>query len=442
MSGDFLKTFKLTNAYDSHVHWQGTGGFASRLSLADLSSAEDIRNLKSEKRHHRGEWLLGFGWDENKWPSKQTPTRELLDEVFPKTPVKFTRADAHSAWVNTEALKRAGLFSQNPSQPDGGLIELDDDGWPTGILIDMAMSPIDKLLPAPTVNELKADLLTGAAIFNQAGFTHIRDMTCDEAEWQAKCELADSGELTLAVEQNFNCTGPGDFAKALQLASRAQQGVRKLLRPLGTKIFLDGALGSEGAYLSEEYPSGGRGVLLIERIALKEMVKETWANGLDVAIHAIGDEAAHIVCSVASELWDVGEQGRLHIEHAEMLRPDSIEKIRGRDVICHIQPCHWHTDKAWLKQKLGDLYEHVFPWARLEEAKVRFHFGSDSPIEKPDLFSNMTAVVESGLNGIRPLAGHPHLYQQHWDIEWTPDTYTSFEAGEVAEVMFMGNKLS
>ena len=138
----------------------------------------------------------------------------------------------------------------------------------------------------------------------------------------------------------------------------------------------------------------------------------------------------------------MGEQGRLHIEHAEMIRPDSLEKIRGRDVVCHLQPCHWHTDQAWLKEKTGELYSHVFPWAALEENKIRFHFGSDSPIEKPCLFSNMTAVVESGLSGIRPLAGHPHLYQQHWDSTWTPNTYSEFENGKVKKTVFLGKDLN
>ncbi len=438
----------LFNCYDSHVHWLATGQMKYRLDLSQLKSQEDIKSLKIDPHFFQGDWLLGFGWDQSLWEQKQFPDKKILDQLFPETPVSFSRADGHATWCNTEALKRIGLAdakgrTQNPlPEIQGGKIELDSEGQATGILIDSAERLIDQVLPVPDQNQIRRYLMQGMQIFNRAGITHIRDLTCTPEQWASVVHLDKSGLLTLAVEEFFGAYEPKDFLPMLQAAIEAKKDKLKRVRVMGVKVFFDGALGSEGALLSQCYcRTQNKGLSILTEAELKDMMLQTWTAGLALAVHVIGDEAADRVSTVACELWDQGQTGQLHLEHVEMLRTETIKKLQGRQVICHLQPCHWHTDKRWLKEKLGGLYQFVFPWRALQEANIPFFFGSDSPIEEPSLLSNLKALEDSALNSIPKLLGSFTNYHQHPDKAWVANTHTHFSNGEVSQVVFDGEHL-
>ncbi len=390
----------------------------------------------------RQDWLIGFGWDQHQFEGEFKPHRQFLDEAYPGIPVAFTRVDAHSYWVSTEALKRAGLYYHNIPSPDGGHIELDKDGWPTGLLVDLAFEPVRGLIARDDVYQVRRNLLAAVQLFNGAGFTHIRDMACDEEQWNEACLLAESKDFTLAIVQNFGAETPDKFGSALELALRARKHHPRLIRPGAIKIYFDGALGSEGARISHPYASGsGSGLVLLERIALKEMIQQAWAHGLDIAVHVIGDEAAHIVATVANELWEMGEVGRLHLEHAELLRPDTILKLKDQNVVCHMQPSHWLSDKVWLEDKIGDLIKYAFPWRALEDAKVPFFFGSDSPIADAGIATTLAAIEDSSAGGILPPQKPVLFYHSFPDTTWTPNTHSNWLDGKVESVFFEGTKI-
>ncbi|MCB0385523.1 MAG: amidohydrolase family protein, partial [Bdellovibrionales bacterium] len=231
-------------------------------------------------------------------------------------------------------------------------------------------------------------------------------------------------------------------SKALHLAKRARAENIPLVRAKGIKIYYDGALGSEGALISADYPSGsGRGLELLKKSELQNLLQQTWENKFDLAIHTIGDEAVHRVVLAADELWDRGHQGHLHLEHVEMLRPETVEKMVGRTITCHMQPCHWLSDRRWLEDKLGPLLRYVFPWRLLQENEIAFDFGSDSPIEEPSLRSNLLALDESAVQGVPPLLGSALNYHSHPDKTWVPNTFSHFEDGGVVSVVFKGTHL-
>jgi predicted amidohydrolase YtcJ len=434
-----LSQLRIANAFDSHVHWQGTGAFQERLQLQLVKSLEDLKKLKIEKHHMSQEWLLGWGWNENHFTSGFKPTRQALDEVFKNTPVVLTRADAHSFWVNTEALKRAGLYYQNAKSEEGGSIQLDAQGWPTGLLIDSATNPIRRLIPKPDRFQIKRYLESALRYFNRAGITHIRDMTCDEEQWHIAVSLAEQGAFSLAVVQNFSIESLEQVDAAIQLALRARKSPPRLLRPGAIKLFFDGSLGSESALLSVPYMSGkSRGLQMIERIALKEIIQRCWSSGLDVAIHTIGDEAAHRVVKMASEIWDLGYDGRLHLEHVELLRPDTIQLMRGKNILCHLQPSHWLSDKVWLDSKIGDLSQYAFRWRELEDNEIPFFFGTDSPIESPSLLNTKIALADAEIAGIPSIKKDWTSYHSFPDVKWTPNTYTELLNDTVSQVIFEG----
>lgn len=449
----FLFSGRIYNCYDSHVHWQATGSFARKLALNHIRNSEDILNLNPQKENFLGEWLLGFGWDQNLFDVKKFPTRQMLDQKFPNTPVYFTRTDGHAAWVNTEALRRAGL-SNAEIKVEGGHIFFDNEGRPEGVFIDNAMKLFDEfVLPSKTSIEaqsenIEKDLLTGQKKFLEAGFTHIRDMTCDPLQWEVAQKLDYNQKLLLQVEQFFTADSLESFKTSLNFALAAKKKYDELasekkskthLHPRGIKVFFDGALGSEGALLSQPYstasvknpddtgannkrtedsranntranesrvsdrPTKNFGLQLLSANALNEMMAACFNNKLEIAIHVIGDEAAHRVALVATQLKNKNITGTIHLEHVELIRPETISLLQNLDVICHMQPCHWLSDKRWLESKIGDLISHAFRWQDLSVAKIPIYFGSDSPIEKSSLQKNFVAIHDALDVGLIPL---------------------------------------
>ena len=384
-----MKTLK--NLYDSHVHFVATGQAACEWDLSRLTSREDLKTLKPVAENFRGEWLVGFGWDENKWPDPRVWTLAELDAVFASTPVYFSRCDGHSAVVNSEGLRRLGL-------PASATRLFETDHY----------RAYEKL-PAPSDADVMNYMHRAMKIFNEAGFTHIRDMGGVLAHWRLACELERAGQQTLAVEWNFVAEDLANFDRIVEDALYVRAHETPLNRLAGVKFYYDGSLGSETALLSKPYANRPEtsGMACWPREQITECIRKAWLAGLPVAVHAIGDEAADHMVECARAVSGTGIGGHLHLEHAELLRPETIQKMKGLHVICHMQPCHWHTDRRWLKAKTGTLAGFAFQWEALRRSRIPFCFGSDSPIEKPSLFSNLLALEGSAAEGVPALGGDP-----------------------------------
>lgn len=432
---------KVINCFDSHLHWQATGEFAERLDLRKLTNPQEIKNLKIEPHHYRGDWLVGFGWDQNHWPEEKFPTSEILDQTFGDKPVVLSRIDGHAYWVSSNVIKRLQL-DKIPKEIAGGRIFCDRQGNPNGIFVDTAMALIDDLMPLRTNHEIRRALIKGMQILNQEGFTHIRDLSCNLEQWEQATQLEDSGVLTLAVEEFFSLEEGDEFSTALKATLQAKRHRSQKLRVKGIKVFVDGALGSEGAWLSHGYASGsGHGLQLLSMPELAKVMKETWSQGLDLAVHVIGDEAAHQTVLLAEESLKSGPTGRLHLEHAELLRPETINLMKALPIVCHMQPCHWLSDHVWLKEKIGSLTQFAFPWRALEDAGIGFDFGSDSPIEPPSVSLNIEALRQSAEAGIPALSTDPLERVSHPERGWVPNCYTLFADGRPREVVFDGEHI-
>jgi predicted amidohydrolase YtcJ len=271
-------------------------------------------------------------------------------------------------------------------------------------------------------------------------------MTCNPLQWEIATALDRTGELTLNVLEYFDAEDPEDFEEVLQQAIEARSTQTAHVRLGGVKVYLDGALGSEGAYISQHYQNGkgGRGFTLMDETRLKEIMAIAFMENMPLALHVIGDEAGHRAILTYLEIEkELGLHGELHLEHAQMLRPESISLMKEKNIICHLQPCHWLSDKRWLKEKLGLLFSTIFPWALLEHAGVKFDFGSDSPIEIPSLGNNQKAVNELMLEGIpKPEKAFSLYHQQRVDTNNTLSTYTDWGEDGSISVCFEGKLLS
>lgn len=420
---------KIPRLYDSHTHFLATGEWNLGLKLGHLAEPEDVQHIQIKPEYYRADWLVGSGFNPTAWTSK-TNLKSILDQHFPQTPVSFVRLDGHSSWWNSRALEILGLQSDS------------------GILTELEHFSALAKLPSYSKEQEKFQIRTACRIFNEAGFTHIRDMTCNEPLWNLLTEMEQEDLLTLAVEENFTASKIGNLDKALKECLYARAHETKLLRSKGVKIFYDGSLGSETAYLSKPYgkdPARGHGRPLWDLSDVTELLRRSWEHKLEVSVHTIGDEAAHDIVKCARELSAKGFVGRLNLEHVQVLRPETIQMMKPLHVRCHMQPCHWLSDRAWLREKLADLHKYAFPWEALRAAQVPISFGCDSPIEAPSYFNNEKAILESAEqkleDRIRKFTGDIGQTHAHPDVGFAPDSYTLIEDGKLKEVVFCGKSL-
>lgn len=431
--------WQIERCYDSHLHILGTGIFLEGLTLFNINDPNELASIKLKKNYFKGEWLVGFGWDHTKWPGSSWPNKEILDRIFPDFPVAFARADGHTLWMNSAALKEIGYLQKTEFEkptPPGGVILRDHQGYPTGVFQEHAKLMVDFLIPDYSKQQKITFLETAIKHLRSQGFTHVRDMTGNLEQWNLLLELEKSAKQPLFIEQNFVCENLPDLERALKEIKIAKATSTQHLRHGGIKLFFDGSLGSEGAYLSQNYRNTqNRGLLLWEVADLKSAIRKTWQNGFDFCIHTIGDEAAHIAITAAHEIAQIEQiKGRIHIEHAQILRAETIRLLKDLNAVCHMQPCHFLSDRRWLKEKLGSLYPSSFPWAELERAKVKIQFGSDSPIEAASIENNYLALTEAAKEGIEAPNNDWLSYHTHPDPYWGSGCISTFEDGKSVQM--------
>jgi predicted amidohydrolase YtcJ len=206
----------------------------------------------------------------------------------------------------------------------------------------------------------------------------------------------------------------------------------------GIKLFFDGTLGSDTAYLSKCGCSAKK--FAWSREDLENLIRQCWTHGFEVAVHTIGDEAVDHVVRIARKIMAANEiTGWLNLEHVEVMRPETLQMMKALHVRCHMQPCHWLSDRAWIKEKLGELYKYAFPWGAISRSGIPLHFGSDSPVAKISLWDNQRALRESIKEKIPPLKGE--VLDFHCHSPAAPETYALFEGAHLESLYFDGRRI-
>ena len=390
---------------DAHAHLMNLGFALLRADLVDATSKQDvIARLKAfEKTLPDGAWLLGRGWDQNDWPEKEFPTAADLDAAFPDRPVWLERVDGHAGWANSAAMRAATRDLGGDWQPEGGRI-LRADGRATGVFIDTASAVIDEVVPAPDA-ALRAEALEralDAAV--QHGLTGVHDMGVSLADLRLMREFADAGRLPLRIRAYAD----GDSASlaALCRAGRAYEHPGGRLAMRGVKFYVDGALGSRGAALLEDYSDepGHRGLLVTEPAAYAAAVEKARGCGVQPASHAIGDRGNRIVLDTYQKaLGDAaGSDHRWRVEHAQVVAPADIPRFATLKLIASMQPTHATSDMPWAEARVGKArLEGAYAWQRFRAAGVPLALGSDFPVESVDprlgLYSSVTRADLAGM---------------------------------------------
>lgn len=376
---------------DAHGHVMGLGYALIRADLVGArDKAEVIARLQAyEKQLPPGAWLLGSGWDQNDWPGKAFPSAADLDAAFPQRPVWLERVDGHAGWANSAALRAAstksGKLLEGDWQPAGGRIER-SDGRPTGILVDTAMALVNAAVPAPDEALREQALAKALEMAVRNGLTGVHDMGVPKEDLALMKRFADTGRLPLRLSAYADADGAA-LADLCAQGLYRHQGGRLQMR--GVKFYMDGALGSRGAALLEDYSDdhGNRGLLLTEPAAFESAVRKARKCGVQVATHAIGDRGNRIVLDTyARVLGDTkGSDHRWRIEHAQMVALDDIPRFAPLGVIASMQPTHATSDMPWVEDRIGSQrIKGAYAWQRLLGSGARLALGSDFPVESPD----------------------------------------------------------
>lgn len=397
----------IPGLHDAHIH---TGEFARSLNQIDVNAATSLEDALTRIGDYAatlepGQWVLGGRWDHNRWPTRQQPTRQDLDRVTGDRPAALESVDAHTAWLNTAALRAIGVDRHTPD-PAGGRIVRDADGDATGILREGACS---LLLTAPGIGDhtdLASLLQKAQALLLSVGLTSITDIDGEPVRTAFHAMRA-AGELAIRVTKAVRHE---DLPLALAARRRTGEGDDWLSTgPL--KLFSDGALGSHTCHMSHAYgpdpDNVGMATLSAEQLAA--LSAQAVGAGLSVATHAIGDAAAHAVIDAYERLGPVPAHLRLRIEHAQHLQHADAARMARLGIVASMQPTHCTSDFDLVDSLLHDRDLLSYGWRTLLDAGVPLAFGSDAPVESPNpFFALHAAITRQRDDGTPPGGWQPH----------------------------------
>jgi predicted amidohydrolase YtcJ len=385
---------------DAHGHVMGLGYALMRVDLVDArDKAEVIARLRAyEKQLPPNAWLLGSGWDQNDWPEKAFPTAADLDAAFPERPVWLERVDGHAGWANSAALRAAATKALRPLegdwQPDGGRIER-IEGKPSGVFVDAAMSLVHAVVPAPDTAYRQQALEKALQAAVRNGLTGVHDMGVSREDLALMVQFADEQRLPLRIDAYAD----GDGAALADLCARGPYGhAGGRLQMRGVKLYADGALGSRGAALLEDYSDdpGNRGLLVTEPGALEAAMHKAHGCGVQVATHAIGDRGNRLVLDAYQRVLGgtAKTDHRWRIEHAQVVASEEFPRFAELGVIASMQPTHATSDMPWAQDRLGPVrIAGAYAWQRMQANGVKLALGSDFPVESVDPRRGLHAAV-------------------------------------------------
>lgn len=381
---------------DAHAHLYGLGEEAVTLTLIGTGSEGEVLQLVRERAVELpdGAWIRGRGWDQNDWPIQQFPNKKSLDDVTTGHPVFLSRIDGHAAWVNSRALELCGITAET-ADPEGGRIQRDARGNPTGILLDNAIDLLRAHIPPPSQEELRMGYENAVARCISTGMTGMHDMGMDAEDIRAVTSMIEEDRFPFRVVGYVD--GRGDTWE--EHLSRGRQTIgEQQLTIAGLKLYADGALGSRGAWLLEPYADdpGNSGIPIIDGDTIAYEAHRALERGLQVCVHAIGDAASRLVLNAYERaLVQVDTVAYpLRVEHAQVLHPDDIPRFAELGVIPSMQPTHCTSDMYWAEARLGaDRVRRGYPWKDLIESGAHVAGGSDFPVERPDPLPGIYAAA-------------------------------------------------
>jgi predicted amidohydrolase YtcJ len=416
--------FVMPGFNDAHVHLASAGFRRLTVDLTGVKSLTEFRDRVRARVQtaEPGEWITGGGWDHALWPVKELPSRWDIDEVTTNHPVFLQRVDGHIAVANTRALQLASI-SLASKDPEGGKIDRDLSGSPTGILRETARDAVSAVIPKPTREKRRQAIAAALQDLAQWGITSAQDNSGWE-DFQIYEQLEREGKLTARISEWLAFD---DSLETLKAHRAAHPGSDSMLHTGMLKGFMDGSLGSRTAALLEPYADDPKnsGLPQYEQAKLTTMTKERADAGFQIGFHAIGDKGVQMALDafastgrvetggVGTDPVETGDVGtgvspvqaerssansttdhRFRIEHAQVTTLAQIAKFKQLKVIASMQPNHLLTDMNWAMDRLGPKRAATsYAWAEFLKKGVTLAFGTDYPVEPVTPFRGLYAAV-------------------------------------------------
>lgn len=388
--------FVIPGLIDSHLHVMSIGFGALTLDLSEtrsLAEAQDkIRAYAAQFPDRK--WILGRGWNQETWGLGRFPTAAELDAAVSDRPVFLERVDGHAQWANTAALAAAGVTAQT-ADPAGGRIErVPGSRAPAGVLVDNAGQLVQRVVPPPQPDDYDLAFSKAQDLLIARGITAAADMGTTIEGWQAFRRAGDEGRLRIRIM----AYGAGTDAMELIGGPGPSPWLYDdRLRLNGVKLYLDGALGSRGAWLKAAYADDPRntGLPLTSGTQLRNLMSRAAIDRFQVAIHAIGDAAnAEAIDAIAEMAGTYTGDRRWRIEHVQVVAPSDISRIAQHGTIASMQPVHQISDRLMAEARLGpSRLTGAYAWRSIAAAGAPLAFGSDAPVELPDPFAGLAAAI-------------------------------------------------
>ena len=398
----------LPGLIDAHGHIYDLGEVLSVIDLFGSASEADAvqRTRDFLRKTPNDKWIYGRGWNQVLWPGKVFPGRESLDAVSASTPIVMERIDGHAVWVNSAALKQAGINDDTPD-PKGGQIVRDDQGVATGILVDNAADLVFDIRPPVTDQQVVSYELKAMQNLASLGMTSAHDAGAMAQEMRGYQSLQSTKSMPIRIYAMLWTLDPGND---VYLNQGPIIDPEHMLDIRSVKVQIDGALGSRGAALASDYSDspGHRGLLQLNDEQFEHEVSRSMKAGYQVNSHAIGDLANTKVLDYYERLiakYNSGGQ-RHRVEHAQILNVADIPRFKSAGIIASIQPTHATSDKNMAGDRLGhDRLAGAYVWKSLRDSGATMAGGSDFPIEPPNPFYGLHAAVTRQSRDNQPLDG-------------------------------------
>ena len=435
---------------DAHGHVMGLGMGALQLDLSDTNSlAEALQRIAAyAAANPTPRWIVGSGWNQERWRLGRFPTAAELDAVVGDRPVWLERVDGHAGWANTTAMREANVTAATVA-PAGGRIERTGRA-PSGVFVDAAKALIERAVPPPPPITRDRALARAQEILLSNGLTTVADMGTDAQDWAVMRRAGDDGRLNVRI---LSYASGMDNLLAIAGTRPTPWLYDGRLRMVGVKLYLDGALGSRGAWLKAPYRDapGQRGLPLMTDTVLQNLMSRAAMDHFQVAVHAIGDQANATLLSAIEQMVDTyGGDRRWRIEHAQIVDPADLPRFGRNSIIASMQPTHETSDWRMAEARMGiERLQGSYAWRSMLNNHVPLAFGSDVPVESPKPFPGLAAAISREDAQGQPPGGW--MPQQRLTLEeafaaftrggayagFAEDRLGTLEAGHMADFVFI-----
>jgi len=386
---DAQKNFIYPGFIDAHSHFLGYGLTRNQVDLIGTQSFSEVLDRIDQyiQNNPNQNWIIGRGWDQNDWEIKEYPTNEVLNTRFPNKHIIMKRVDGHAMLVSNSVIELADI--SNLTQVPGGEI-LKIDGLLSGLLIDEAMTLVERIIPEPSVEHKTTCLVRAENDCFQVGLTSVCDAGLKVSEIELINQLHENGRLKMRVYAMYSA----DPILSKNLGSFGIKTER--LNAKSVKVYCDGALGSRGAFLLETYSDDSlkEGSLITGSDSLRKWAELCLKDSFQLCVHCIGDAANRITLDVMGQVLGETNDRRWRIEHAQVVNQTDQQKFASFNVIPSMQPSHATSDMYWAEERLGaERIKNAYTLKSLLNQNGMIALGTDFPVESIDPLNTFYSAV-------------------------------------------------